>query len=428
MGQSIDFTARGLAIQAAQKVRSTKDTAGYESWYIGTNAGRAANLTQPLKTMYTCIGYSTCGGEGAGYSPGANNAEITCIGWVACSHLTTGLYNTVVGVGSLRAETTGTGNTILGVDSMSATTGNTSSIGIGNNALGRGVNTSSIGIGVSACQVTSGGAVNNSICMGSSLGGAGVTTVTDLFLFGNSILGSATITNPSYDIVMGRFTLNGSAVVAPQINILIGGSQLNGSGVVSPQQNIFLGNGIYNNANVTNASYGVVIGYNACSTCYGNGNTILGYNAGTGMTSAPNNTIIGPSVATTTLKTGSANVLIGSGSATDTVTAATSNEVNIANVFTGYSTKPGVNQGYGTSPTVTGTGTSVFKVTVGTGGGSTTTVIGFPQAPTGWVCTAQDETTAITGRQSADTNVSAQITWSAAPAAGDQIVYQCGAY
>ena len=93
-------------------------------------------------------------------------------------------------------------------------------------------------------------------------------------------------------------------------------------------------------------------------------------------------------------------------------------------------TAPTVTSGGGTSPTVNAKTADYVRVTEGTGSPSATLVMGFPAAPTGWSCAPPtDETSAtITGRESADTTTSVTFTFSAAPAAGDKIMIQCGPY
>ncbi len=424
--QTIDLSACGPLCAPARLV---SDPASYQSIFIGSYAGAGADLVTPLKTMYTCIGFRTCGGEGAGFAPGAVNAEITAIGWTALSHLTTGTYNTVVGVGSMRNETTGIGNVALGVDVMAYGNGNTSSVAVGNNAFGSGVHAYSIAVGSGAGGFNTTSSITNSIVVGAAaLAGGNVTTVDATISIGNNNLGAPSVTSPSNNTLVGRSILAGAAVTNPTNNVILGTYALNGSAVTNPIQNIVIGVGGFNNSTATAPSYNTAIGYNVCATCTGNGNVMLGYNTGTHISSASNNTIIGSNVATTILTTGGNNILIGTNSSVDTVAANTANEVNIGKVFIGFAATPVVSAGYGTNPTVTGSGSAAFKIVVGAGGGSTSSIVYLAPAPTGWVCVAQDETTAITSRQSADTATSVTTTWSAAPAANDNIVYQCGAY
>jgi hypothetical protein len=87
---------------------------------------------------------------------------------------------------------------------------------------------------------------------------------------------------------------------------------------------------------------------------------------------------------------------------------------------------PTITSGLGTSPTVTTiSGTRAFQLTVGAAGSpTTTTVLGMPQAATGWCVTAQDMTTAVTARQTATSTTSVTLTWSSAPSNSDVIVCQ----
>jgi hypothetical protein len=157
-------------------------------------------------------------------------------------------------------------------------------------------------------------------------------------------------------------------------------------------------------------------------------NTAVGANAGSSVTTGGSNTILGNAVASITLTTGANNILIGVSSLVDTPAATTSNYIDIGQVIIQSATSPTVTSGYGTSPTVNGTGTAAFEVVVGSPGSpSTTGVLAMPAAPHGWICVAQDQTSNITARQSANTTTSITTTWSAAPANGDQIEYMCGA-
>ena len=93
-------------------------------------------------------------------------------------------------------------------------------------------------------------------------------------------------------------------------------------------------------------------------------------------------------------------------------------------------TAPTAASGFATSPTVTSNDTAAFAVSEGASGTpSTTGVLTLPAATTGWICFANDETSAtIAARQSAGATTSATITFSAAPANNDVIVFLCGAY
>lgn len=160
------------------------------------------------------------------------------------------------------------------------------------------------------------------------------------------------------------------------------------------------------------------------------GNTFIGYESGETNTTGQDNTIIGYQVAQNTCTSGGNNVLIGTSSLVDCLTSSTSNEINIAVALIGFSSNPTLTSGWGTSPSAPNQGsTFAFKATVGASGTPTTTgVIGMPTAPTGWICNAQDQTSAVTARQSASSSTSVTFTWSSAPSNSDVILFQCNAY
>jgi hypothetical protein len=385
-----DATA-SVKLGGATFVRAPTDPAGYQNLFVGIGAGAGADLVTPLKTMYSCIGYQTCGGAGTGMAPGATNAESTALGWSALSKLTTGSYNTAIGVGSMRNETTGGSNLAVGVDSMGLSVGSNASVALGVNTLKNGSATDSIGIGL--------GAVNG---------------------------GASTAVNRV--IAIGREAMGGGAIAAAADDIAIGFHALLGSALVSPIQNIAIGDYALSNSTATSPSFNVAIGHNSGASLTGNTNALFGYNSGSHITSGGENVVIGPNVATATLTTGSGNILIGRNSSVDTIAAGTSNQINIGRAIIGYGVAPTVASGYGTAPTVAGNGTFAFKVVVGTGGGTTTPTITLPQAPAGWICSAINESSSATARQSGSSTTSVTISWSAAPAAGNNILYQCAAY
>jgi hypothetical protein len=86
-----------------------------------------------------------------------------------------------------------------------------------------------------------------------------------------------------------------------------------------------------------------------------------------------------------------------------------------------------VTSGLGTSPTVVGNTTLGFKITTGSSGTpSTTVVLGLPTATTGWRCTIDDITTpADTAHQTALATNSVTFTFSSAPTLSDVLVGGC---
>lgn len=76
-------------------------------------------------------------------------------------------------------------------------------------------------------------------------------------------------------------------------------------------------------------------------------------------------------------------------------------------------TAPTISSGFGTSPTISTTGTTAaFRINVGTGGTATSGVIGLPAATAGWNCFCSDITTPATAhqcKQTASTTTTATI-------------------
>jgi hypothetical protein len=83
------------------------------------------------------------------------------------------------------------------------------------------------------------------------------------------------------------------------------------------------------------AQNNTVVGGDAASALTsGSFNTIMGHSAGNKITTGSQNVIIGEKVASTTLQTGSGNILIGVGNNIDTPVAGTTNTLNIGGVIT----------------------------------------------------------------------------------------------
>jgi trimeric autotransporter adhesin len=80
------------------------------------------------------------------------------------------------------------------------------------------------------------------------------------------------------------------------------------------------------------------IGYQACLNVSGGQDSCIGYNAGSTMTSGSHNTVIGFDVGSTTLSTGSNNLLVGSSNVTDTAGANDSYEIAIGGAGLGSNT------------------------------------------------------------------------------------------
>jgi hypothetical protein len=90
--------------------------------------------------------------------------------------------------------------------------------------------------------------------------------------------------------------------------------------------------GVSTNSPANNSAFGEAA-LTAITT--GGNNSVFGVSAGGAITTGGNNTIIGYQVASTTLNTGSSNILIGTSSGVDTPAANTSSWLNIGNTIYG---------------------------------------------------------------------------------------------
>lgn len=138
------------------------------------------------------------------------------------------------------------------------------------------------------------------------------------------------------------------------------------------------------------------VGYNALYASTGANSIGLGVNAGKKITSGQNNVVLGPNVATTTLTTGSYNLLIGTSSLIDTTASGDSYKINIGNTlfatstgggnFETKGTAPTVASGTadcGTSPTIAGNNTNMFLV-VGTATNGSKCTVTFNASGSAW--------------------------------------------
>ena len=136
-----------------------------------------------------------------------------------------------------------------------------------------------------------------------------------------------------------------------------------------------------------------------------------------------------------------ADVINGATINSSTLGATTPSTVNATSLSIGgtlvhSNVAPTIASGFGTGPTVLGTGTAAFKITVGTGGASSG-VITLPAAPNGWVVQGWDITngSSLFLQQTAFTITSATIasfgitTGTSSPmSAGDVLVFTATAF
>jgi len=311
--------------------------------------------------------YNTAVGRSAlATATGANYN--TALGNNALNDLGNGTMNTAVGAGALQLTTTGNYNTAVGAFSSYYVTG-TGNTGLGNYAMvyaGSGNNNTAVGnyamASNSSYQLTGNynTAVGDKALYSIRTTASGNTAIGGQALYStttagwNSALGYQALysnTTGVYNIAVGyqalyststglQNTVVGTAAAYSNTggsnNQALGGWALyyNTTG----HNNTAIGDYAINGAGVSlTGSYNAALGTHALYRAQGaaSNNVGIGYQAGSQVTTGGNNTILGQSVASTTLATGSYNILIGYSSAVDTPAAATTYWLNIGNTIYG---------------------------------------------------------------------------------------------
>lgn len=234
-----------------------------------------------------------------------------------------------------------------------------------------GAATDNVAVGFSTLQqITSG---NSNVAIGSNAGAANTSGTLNVFM---GYLAGYSATTAQENTLIGNIA--GFALTTGGYNVFIG----SGAGSTTTVSTYDVGIGAGALKLLTSGTGSTAVGFNALSTvstngsntavgnnagslltggqntaigsfafglgAAGNNNTALGYNAGLNVSGGVN-TIIGASVGSTTLTTGSGNILIGVASTADTPTAATSNYFAI--------------QGNGATPIITSSNIGVAPVT-----------------------------------------------------------------
>jgi hypothetical protein len=245
---------------------------------------------------------------------------------------TTGNENTAVGATALNANTTGFGNTAVGDAALS-----TNQVGGNNTAIGDDALLST---------TVSGNTAVGALTLFSNTTG-GLNTAVGSEALQNNVTGSN-------NTAIGGFALFADTVCC---NTAIGNGSLQAN--TSGSGNTGVGY-VALNANTTGAGNTAVgqddtgLGAYALINNTATGNTAVGFQTLQIVTTGANNTAIGAEVASTKLKTGTGNILIGTSSAVDTPTATTSNFLDIGNVLfatgmTGTLSSPAGSVGIGTT-------------------------------------------------------------------------------
>lgn len=332
-------------------------------------------------------------GIGALTATTTNTNGNTVVGYLAGNAVTTGTNETMIGnqvgklvtgakntiVGALVASTTlttGGSNVLIGVDATTDTplTSTTSAIAIGigaragssdtaigtsalantltngmlNTAVGSLVMSSvltaaavqNVGVGNSALQALTLGDRNSAVGA-SALGG--VTSGNANMAFGTKA--GFTVTTGTANILIGRSS-GGTTLTTGSSNILIGGSVFGSASIdtaaASTTSSIGIGQGVKVGSGDTiighdsstlqtgTAAHTTAVGYKAFNaTNNASGNTGIGYQVGLLLSSGALNTLVGNSVASTVLTTGSGNIFIGTDNTTTVPLAATTSAIGI---------------------------------------------------------------------------------------------------
>jgi hypothetical protein len=314
---------------------SLADSTGDLSYGIGPGALANATLTTAVKGFTIAIGEDAVGGQGAGYSPGAVNAEVTAVGWRAGASLTTGTFDTYIGAGTGRGETTGSNDTCLGVDCMGGAITDSGSSGFGVAAIKNGTQTNSTAVGAGA------------------LTGQASTTGGNNVAIGENAMTGANLTTGANNVVVG--TANFGGVTTGNNNTAVG-------------FNSFM--------TETTGGQNTCVGYQSCKNQNTESyNTGIGANAGGAWTTGNHNVQVGGFSSGPIGTTGSTNTTVGYN--TDIASVGMSNEINIGNFYFGTSVSAAqpVVSACGTTPTIDAKANNKSgTVTVGTGAAASCTI------------------------------------------------------
>lgn len=255
---------------------------------IGIGAG--ANLPA-VDDLATYVGWH------AGNQMTNTNSESTGVGFNTQGAVTTGGYNTTLGVNTLGTVCTTCGHDIaIGTDSMRNAAGNVE-IGIGDDTF-----------------------LNE---------GSGAS---DNIAIGEQTYESNSSSTGVFNIAIGVTTFQGASLTNGSKNVVIGSGGV-ANGCTTCASNVLIGHQV--GLNITNGGNNVLVGYQSGETLAGNGaNTFVGSLTGQNVTTAAQNTLLGEAAGRTTFATGSGVILIASGKNTvDTPASSTSNYINIENIL-----------------------------------------------------------------------------------------------
>jgi hypothetical protein len=317
---------------------------GTENVAVGVFANAGCNGCANNIPQANAASFNTAIGTWALEQNAANGN--TAVGYKALTANITGIQNTSMGFQSLAAAT-GNSNTAVGYNSMTVNVTSASNTAVGALTLlnltgGTGNNTA---IGASAAKQLTTGA-NNTVVGASAMFGDPVSPVSNTSS-GNVAVGlwsGAEISTGNNNTFVGY--LSGVEVQTGSTNTALGTWALAGcnacttptiGSVTTASNNTAVGhqalmNDTGNNntavgfqaltANTTGVQ-GTAVGTQALTAATGGQNTAFGFSAGKTITSGTANLVLGANVGSTTLATGSRNILIGTASNCDAAAAGT---------------------------------------------------------------------------------------------------------
>jgi hypothetical protein len=283
--------------------------------------------TNPICQLIVCS--TTGGGSGAqftasfalwalGITPplqfGTTIAENLGIGFASLNSLTTGVQNTSLGWNTLSNCTTCQFNTAIGDGSQwNNQISGANNITLGGDTMRNASANNTIAIGVAAFRNPQGIGADFNIAIGTNaMLGQTSTTATGNIAIGYASMNNTSLTSAANNVCVGVNSCQ--AFTAAVNNTFIG---LNtGQADITGSNNVGVGTIALQKVNTGGAN--TAVGEGALNGVTGsNFNTGFGFNAGLLITGA-NNLILGSLVASTTLTTGSRDILIGTSSNCDT--------------------------------------------------------------------------------------------------------------
>lgn len=312
---------------------------------------------------------------------------------------------------------------------------------VGNNAGSKltGVSNFDVAMGISACGGGGAGTfvASSILCIGTDAGRNVSTGIGRAVIVG---------TAAGQNVVGVDNTILGNAAATTALTSGIQNTILGGTSAAT----LTLGNGNFiagykADITVAAANNSVIIGSQAAggaagSRCPGNSVCIGSAVGNASVTSAAGqHVLIGNAVGQTNLAGGANEILIGNGIDMPAGAGGANNWRNIGGVWLGRLNTPTLTSGFGTSPVFAGASTAGFTVNVGTGGTASAGVVnmGTIVAPTGWACSAVDQTNPATSNTVATptststitlTNYSRTTGVATAWAASDIITVTCNGY